>query len=394
MLRRGATVVDVHEDYAALLRDRAWAHGIVGLGGRAVAAASSTLARHADLTVVADEHLPPLQARHRLVVRNLPDLSCAARRRGARDPRPRALYVGDVRALPRPADDARRDRGGTGSGPSTSSGPVAAADDQDWLDDWTRRSPGGRPGADARAARAAGRPGRSPTARGSAWCCSSETPAFVEPSRPRCTSTWPAASPCWPRRCHAPPSCSGRAAPGVVVRDARRGGRRAERLVRPIPTRSTAAATAARAWSARAPGRRARRTTSWPMSSPGCCRLRPADAGREEGAGRGSTGAALGRRRRAGQPRRRHGGVAPRAGARGRRRRRGVRDRARRVHRSRGAHGRPLQGPELRAGVRAGRARGRRVRRARGRVHQRPLPTRGRPRRVAEDRRRLGRGRA
>ena len=138
MLRRGVTVVDVHEDYAAVLHDRAWAHGIVGLGGRAVAAASSTLASHADLTVVADDYLPPLQARHRLVVRNLPDLS-ALPAAGARPASTGAVRRRRSR-LPRPADHARRDRGGTAVDPRRG-GPVAAGD-QDWLDGWTRRSPG------------------------------------------------------------------------------------------------------------------------------------------------------------------------------------------------------------------------------------------------------------
>jgi glycosyltransferase involved in cell wall biosynthesis len=139
LLRRGVTVVDVHEDYAAVLQDRAWAHGVVGLGGRAVAAAGSTLARHADLTVVADDYLPPLQARHRLVVRNLPDLS-ALPAAGARDPRPRALYVGDVRA----SRGLRTMLDAIEAAPQWTLdvvGPVAAGD-QDWLEGWTRRSPG------------------------------------------------------------------------------------------------------------------------------------------------------------------------------------------------------------------------------------------------------------
>ncbi len=138
LLRRGATVVDVHEDYAALLRDRDWAHGVVGAGARVVAAGSSSLARHADVTVVADEHLPPQQAHRRVVVRNLPDLSVLPAP-GARETRPRALYVGDV----------RRSRGlqtmieAIEAAPEWSLdvvGPVAAAD-TGWLSDWSRRSP-------------------------------------------------------------------------------------------------------------------------------------------------------------------------------------------------------------------------------------------------------------
>lgn len=97
---RRRLVVDVHEDYAALLQDRPWARlwgGIPGLVGTAVVTGFQAVARRADLTVVADDHVPPLTARHRFVLRNLPDL----RQLPAPAPpevTPRALYVGDVRA--------------------------------------------------------------------------------------------------------------------------------------------------------------------------------------------------------------------------------------------------------------------------------------------------------
>jgi len=89
-------VVDVHEDFRALLSDRRWARGATGWLARRVAALSSAMAGRADLTVVADNHVPPPRARHRMVVRNVPD-----RRQlpsgGRLDPEPRAVYVGDVR---------------------------------------------------------------------------------------------------------------------------------------------------------------------------------------------------------------------------------------------------------------------------------------------------------
>jgi glycosyltransferase involved in cell wall biosynthesis len=89
-------VVDVHEDFRALLHDRRWARGLAGWMARRAAALSSSMAGRADLTVVADNHVPPLRARHRMVVRNVPD-----RRQllpgGRLDPEPRAVYVGDVR---------------------------------------------------------------------------------------------------------------------------------------------------------------------------------------------------------------------------------------------------------------------------------------------------------
>jgi glycosyltransferase involved in cell wall biosynthesis len=90
-------VADVHEDYLALLDDRRWARGATGRVARVVARTATRLAARADLTVVADEHVPPAQARARLVVRNLPDTALLPAPSG-RGPVPRALYVGDLRA--------------------------------------------------------------------------------------------------------------------------------------------------------------------------------------------------------------------------------------------------------------------------------------------------------
>lgn len=95
---RGRRVVaDVHEDYAALLRDRAWARGWRGRVAAGVVHAATVTARRADLVVVADDHVPPTQAPGRLVVRNVPDLRMLPEP-SERDLRPRALYIGDVRA--------------------------------------------------------------------------------------------------------------------------------------------------------------------------------------------------------------------------------------------------------------------------------------------------------
>jgi glycosyltransferase involved in cell wall biosynthesis len=88
--------VDMHEDYVALLDDRAWAKGARGTVARIWARTAVSLSRGADLTVVADQHVPPSKAARRLVVRNLPDLTLLPER-GGLDERPRALYVGDVR---------------------------------------------------------------------------------------------------------------------------------------------------------------------------------------------------------------------------------------------------------------------------------------------------------
>ncbi len=101
-LRRRAVVADVHEDYVALLDDRAWARGVRGRVARLLARGAVVAAARADLTVVADEHLAPStdSARHRLVLRNLPDTepvpagSATVSTAGAA---PRAVYVGDLR---------------------------------------------------------------------------------------------------------------------------------------------------------------------------------------------------------------------------------------------------------------------------------------------------------
>ena len=95
VLRR-PVVVDVHEDYAALADDRRWSTGVVAPFVRGALAGVTRLARGADLTVVADEQVPPFTARQRLVVRNLPDTSMLPAP-SPRDAAPRALYVGDVR---------------------------------------------------------------------------------------------------------------------------------------------------------------------------------------------------------------------------------------------------------------------------------------------------------
>ncbi|PRY55873.1 glycosyltransferase involved in cell wall biosynthesis [Knoellia remsis] len=90
-------VADVHEDYRRMLEDRAWAQGLLGRGARVVARAAEVVAARADLTLVADEHVPPGRARRRLVVRNEADHELIGPSRPW-DEQPRAAYVGDVRA--------------------------------------------------------------------------------------------------------------------------------------------------------------------------------------------------------------------------------------------------------------------------------------------------------
>lgn len=98
---RKRLVSDVHEDYLALLADRAWLRPPMGPTIRTLTRAVTGLAGHADLTVVADDHVPPTErnCRERLVVRNLPDLTMIQRAAtGDAEQSPlRAVYVGDLR---------------------------------------------------------------------------------------------------------------------------------------------------------------------------------------------------------------------------------------------------------------------------------------------------------
>lgn len=114
-LRRRAVIADVHEDYAALLQDRSWVPSGLLAPLTWITARCVGLAGRADLTVVADDHVPPLEGatNRRLVVRNLPDLSMMPK---VSEPPVigesagttwRALYVGDLRAS-RGLDDMLR----------------------------------------------------------------------------------------------------------------------------------------------------------------------------------------------------------------------------------------------------------------------------------------------
>jgi glycosyltransferase involved in cell wall biosynthesis len=96
-LRGRKVVADVHEDYAALLADRPWADGWKGRVARVLVAGATRTARSADLVIVADEHVPPLSGRRRVVLRNLPYPGMLPVPSAPGLPR-RALYIGDVRA--------------------------------------------------------------------------------------------------------------------------------------------------------------------------------------------------------------------------------------------------------------------------------------------------------
>lgn len=89
-------VADVHEDYFELLKDRAWAKGLIGSSAKVIARLATKVAARADLTTVADVQVPPFNARNRLVVRNFPDTSLLTPS-GELSAQPRAIYIGDVR---------------------------------------------------------------------------------------------------------------------------------------------------------------------------------------------------------------------------------------------------------------------------------------------------------
>ena len=171
---RRRLVVDVHEDYRALLRDRTWARGPGGSLARALAGGLSAASARADLTVVADDHVPPRRARHRLVVANLPVRDhlpgpCAL------SPEPRAVYVGDVRRSRGLQDMLAAVEGAPGWRLDVV-GPVAP-EDREWLDGWRASSAA----ADRVVLHGRLAPVRSWQIAAGAWCgfaLLAETPAF------------------------------------------------------------------------------------------------------------------------------------------------------------------------------------------------------------------------
>jgi len=94
--RRVVMICDVYEDYTLVVDDRPWLRSpSVREAARVLARLANRAAARADLTLVADDQVPPLVARERMVVKNFP--------RPDSTPRPclptvtTAAYVGDVR---------------------------------------------------------------------------------------------------------------------------------------------------------------------------------------------------------------------------------------------------------------------------------------------------------
>jgi glycosyltransferase involved in cell wall biosynthesis len=154
--RRVRWVADVHEDYGALIQDRPWARGLLGVLGGLVARAGHWLVRHADLTAVADTHLNT-DAPRRLVVRNFADVTMLPAPSDPA-PAPKAIYVGDLRAS-RGLQAMVEAVAGAPEWTADLVGPVQAKD-QAWLDE--------RLGGDEALAARLRMPGRLPPVK--AWC--------------------------------------------------------------------------------------------------------------------------------------------------------------------------------------------------------------------------------
>ena len=177
MLRRRHLVADVHEDYAALVGDRAWAKGTAGRMALTMVGVATSVARRCDLTVVADDHVPPLQSANRIVVRNEPDLRLFPHT-DVPSEQARAVYVGDVRrtrGLRAMLDAVEGAPGWT----LDVVGPVASAEHS-----WLAKRLADSPGLAARV-RWHGRltPRRSWQVASGAWaglCLLEPTPAFVD----------------------------------------------------------------------------------------------------------------------------------------------------------------------------------------------------------------------
>jgi glycosyltransferase involved in cell wall biosynthesis len=176
LLGRGPYVADCQEDYLALLADRSWAHGPAGVAARGLARAARTVAARADVTVVADDHVPPKLARRRVVVTNLPSASYLPEP-APPAAHPRAIYVGDVRqsrglrTMLEALELAPRWR-------LDIVGPVSRQD-QPWLDQWTETSPA----ADRLTVHGRLAPGPAWALAAGAWvglALLDSTPAFVD----------------------------------------------------------------------------------------------------------------------------------------------------------------------------------------------------------------------
>ncbi|MGV8847331.1 hypothetical protein, partial [Tessaracoccus sp.] len=97
-VHRVAWVADVHEDYTALLEDRPWVPTPLRAALRSAVGLMNLLIARAELVVAADDHVPPVRAARRIVMRNEPEFSMLPGVRVHREDGPwRAVHIGDNR---------------------------------------------------------------------------------------------------------------------------------------------------------------------------------------------------------------------------------------------------------------------------------------------------------
>ena len=90
-------VSDVHEDYLKVAEDRKWPNKLIKFISKLLLRPAIWASRKSDLTLMADNHVPPLRAKNRLVVPNLPVHSDLENNFLHLESPPRAVYIGDVR---------------------------------------------------------------------------------------------------------------------------------------------------------------------------------------------------------------------------------------------------------------------------------------------------------
>ena len=265
-LRRRRLVVDVHEDYLALLRRPALG---AGRRGRVAAGGRPGRARRGPPAPTCSSS--PTSTCRRATRRagaprrpQRPGLVATCPQPGRPGSAPRAAVHRRRAPLPRPADDARRSRGRARLGARRRRAGRPRATRPGWTH-WLATSPGRGPGPLPRADAAGCGLGSWPAAPGSGCRCSTTRPRSARRCRASCTSTWRRGSRSPRRRCRAPRRSCGPAAAGWWCRT-------------PRPLSATL-----RGWAERARGARSRPRGRGAM---GAARRSPGTSGYDELAGR------------------------------------------------------------------------------------------------------------
>ncbi len=180
---RGQTVwvADVHEDYAALLKDRSWVPKPLLRVLQAAVGLMNRLISRADLVLVADEHVPPRVTRNRYVMRNEPDFSLLPAPGAPSDEAPwRAIYIGDnrtTRGLRTMVEAVAATAGDERPWKLDLVGPVAPGD-REWLEERLTRPDAVRIGSHGR--QEPRRAWRIAEGADVGLCLLADTPAFVD----------------------------------------------------------------------------------------------------------------------------------------------------------------------------------------------------------------------